>query len=696
MREGPLAQPRGRRRRRRAAMPRPPWRAMLLLLLAAATVAGVVALARRAERPDAATAFARGQAALRSGNYSAARNHLLAAVEADPADGRAQAELARAYLLLGEGVAAGGALDRAVAAGLPPARLHPWRAAALLLQDDADAALAEARRGAADPYARRVAARATAASGDRAAAAAMLATLVAAHPGDAGAWTDLARVRLDLGDVGAASLAAARATALDPGDLAALTLRGEVVRRRNGLIAALPWFDAALRRDAYYVPALIERAATLGDLGRAGDSLADARKVLAARPSQPRALYLLAVIAARAGNGALAATLLDRAGDLGDVPGALLLGGALDQAAGRHEQAVARWRALVDRQPMNLVARRLLGAAQLRAGDAGEALATLRPVALRADADAYTLTLVARSFEARGERDWAATFLDRAARAPAAPAAPFGQDESATVLAGAVASAPGDPRAAVAAIRGMLEAGQGVAALTAAQRLAAAAPGAPAAWLLVGDVQAATQRPAAALPAYLRAADLRFDRPAMLRLVEARLAGGDRRGAADTLALYLAQNPASTEARRMLANLQLGAGEAEAAVATLEGLRGDLGDRDARLLAQLAAAYTAAGDPVSALPYARAAVRLQPMSAAAADALGHALFDRGDTAAALPPLAKAAALAPRVGAIRWHQAQALADAGRTAEARVALAAALADPAFAERAAALRLRAAIAA
>lgn len=693
MREGPLAQPRGRRRRR--VRRRLPWRAVLVALLGLATVAGVAMLARRADRTDPAAAFARGEASLRAGNISAARNHFLRAVEARPTDGRAQAELARAYLLLGDGVAAGGALDRAVAAGVAPERLRPWRAAALLLQDDAAGALAEARRAGTDAYARRVAARATAAAGDRAGAAAMLAALAAERPGDAGAWTDLARVRLDLGDVGAASLAAARATALDPRDLAALTLRGEIVRRRNGLIAALPWFDAALAHDAYYVPALIERAATLGDSGRATDSLADLRKVLAARPGQPRALYLLAVIAARAGNGGLAAALLDRAGDLGDMPAALLLAGVLDERAGRHEQAVVRWRALLDRQPMNLVARRLLGAAMLRSGDASEALATLRPIALRADADPYSLTLVARAFEARGERGWAAAFLDRAARAPAGAATPFGQDESAAVLAGAVADAPGDPRVAVARIRGMLEAGQGSVALAAAQRLSAASPGAPAAWQLLGDVQAATQRPAAALPAYLRAADLRFDRPAMLRLIEARVASGDPRGAADTLALYLSQNPASPDARRALANLQLAAGQAGSAVATLEGLHADLGHRDARLLTQLAAAYTAAGDPGTALPYARAAVRLQPMNAAAVDALGHALFDRGDTGAALPLLTKAVALAPREGAIRWHQAQALADAGRTAEATVAIAAALADPVFGERAAALRLRQVIA-
>lgn len=645
MREGPLAHPRGRRRRRRLRVPARLWGALAGVLLLLLVAGGVVVLAKRAARPDPAAAFAAGEASLRAGNYSAARNHFLAAVEGDPANARAQAELARTYLLLGDGVAAGGALDRAVTAGMAPARLHQLRAAALLLGDDPDAALAEAAkaRGSGVPYARRVAARALAAKGDRAGAARALEVLLARDPGNAGAWTDLARVRLDLGDIGGASEAAVRAATLDPRDLAALTLRGEVVRRRYGLVAALPWFAAALRHDAYYVPALLEQAATLGDIGRYGDSLAAIRKALAARPGEPRALYLAAVIAARAGERDLAAALLTRAGDGVDgIPGAMLLSGGLDYAAGRTEQAVATWRALVDRQPMNLAARRLLGAALLRSGDADGALAALRPMALRGDADSYTLGLVGRAFEAKGQRDWAARFLDRAARGGGGVARPFGQDEDMAVLADAVNDAPGDPRAAVALIRGQLERGQGAAALAGAQRLVVAAPGAPAAQQLLGDVLFAAGKTGPAAAAYARAADLRFDRPAMLRLIEARAASGDRNGAADVLALYLAQNPQASDARRALANVQLAAKD-DAAAATLDGLVQDLGGRDALLLAQATAAHEGAGE--DALAEARAAYRLQPMNRAVVVAYAQALAASGDREGARQLAAKTAALA---------------------------------------------------
>lgn len=687
-----------RRRRRRArpwrhvrtALSGPMGRIALVLLVVGAVVALIVRLAAGANLPDPQVAMRDGQAALARGNYSAARNHFIDAVTARPGDGPAQVALARAYLLLEDGVAADGALDRAQAAGVAAARLHALRAESLLLEGDEDAALAESMRGN-DPPARRIRARALAAKGDRPGAMQALQGIIAADPRDAAAWRDLGRVLFDNGDIGGAAQAAARAVALSPADLAALTLRGEVVRSQYGLIAALPWFEAALKRDAYFHPALIEYAGTLGDAGRYTDSLAAARRAMAARPGSPQALYLMAVIAARAGDNDLAAALLDRTeGALDGLPGGVLLSGGLDYAAGRYEQAVVKWRALVGMQPMNLAARRLLGAALLRSGDAAAALAALRPIALRGDADPYTLALVARAFEARGERGWAARYLDRAAQ-PAPPAsAPFGQDDGAAVLADAVADAPSDPGAAVAWIRGQLEQGAWSSALAGAQRIARASPGAPAAQALVGDVLAANGRFGGAAAAYARAADLRFDRPAMLRLVEALNGAGDRARATRVLAFYLAQNPEDVTARRALANLELAAGDFGAAADTLESLRADLGGRDALLLAQLGYAWTGAGDPAAALPYARAAYRLQPMSAAAADAYGWALHERGDDAGALQLLAKAAAIAPRHAGVNWHYAQALAEAGQATAARRAVAVALADPAFADRDAARRL------
>lgn len=299
---------------------------------------------------------------LGQGNATAARSWALKATHADPDWGLAQAVLARTYLALGEGVAAEAALGRARAAGFDAARLHQLSAEALLLQGKPDHALAEARR-AGTPYRRyaaRVAALALAAKGDLPAAQRLLGTELAAVDGrDAADWAALGRVRQLTGDVGGAIDAARRAIALDPRQVDALTLQAELVRGQYGLVASLPWFEAALKVDPWRHDTLIGYAATLGDAGRNRAMLAAARRALAARPGSPQALYLQAVLAARAGNAELARSMLAKTGGaLDGQPGPLLLAGLLDFSDGAYQQAIMRWRAVVAQAPMNLVARR--------------------------------------------------------------------------------------------------------------------------------------------------------------------------------------------------------------------------------------------------------------------------------------------------------------------------------------------------
>lgn len=638
----------------------PPRRALALAILAAAALLGGW-LVHRSHRPDPRAELAMARATLAQGNYSAAHRHALAAATADPGWGEAHAMLARVALAQGDGVLAEGELTRAAAAGHDRRRGRAMLAEARLLQRDADGAIEAAASAPADQAAAagRVTARAQAADGDAPAARATLAGVLARFPRDAGAWRDLARVRLDAGDVLGAADAAGRALVLTHADPDLLVLEGEIVRRRYGLAGALPWFRAALALDAYHLPALLDAAATLGDMDRYAEMLDATRRALAARPGEPRALYLQAVMAARAGRYDLArATLAHAVGAMDHVPGALLLGGALDYQAGAWEHAVARWRELVGLQPYNIVARRLLAAALLRSGDPRGALEMLRPVVARADADAYSLSLAARAWEATGARDLAARMLDRAA-APAPPAAdPFGSDDDVAALRQAVAQDPTDPGRAMELVRALVEAGRLPEALALARDLAAQGPGAPEAWRLVGDVQVVMRRPADAATAYARAADLAFDEPTTLRLVGALAGSGQRLAAARALALYLAQNPASVPAARLAAELQGRAGDWPHAVATLERLRAAVGDHDAAVLTQLSAAYLGAGDAAAARACAAAAHRLQPMSAAAADAYGWALYALGDDARARDLLREAAALAPRDPGIAAHAAAA--------------------------------------
>ena len=658
---------------------------------AIAAVIGVTATLTAPAQADATgarTELGYSLALLQDGNFNAARAHAQAAVKQDPQWGAAHAVLAKTFLALGDGVGAESELGRAAAAGFDMSRGHQLLAEAWLLQGDAKRALAEAAK--ADPrfggYAARVTARALAAQGKATEAQALLGELLDGNPGNSYAWSDLARIRYSAGDIAGASGNAQKAVELDPNNLEALTLRGELVREQYGLNAAVPWFEAALQRDAYYHPALIEYAATLGDLGRYTDMLGATRRALAARPASPQAFYLQAVLAARAENYDLARSMMERTGGrIDDLPGALLLNGTLAYQAGAYEQAIEAWRELVGRQPMNITARRLLGAALLRSGDAKGALDVLRPVAIRGDADSYTLGLVGRAFEATGERDWAAKFLDRSAWPVRAGTTPFGTDDSLAVLTGAADKDPTNPVLAVTVVRGLIDAGQGDTALARARALQAATPGAPAAHLLVGDTLMTMGRYGEAADAYRKAADIKFDEPTMLRTVDALDQAGRRPEATGVLALFLTQHPESVPALRLAAHWQIASGDWDGAVETLEDLRARVGSRDAGLLSELAYANVGADNVDDAVSYGAAAYDIAPMSPAATDAYGWALYAAGENAKAIDLFEKAASLAPKQSGIRWHLAQAYADSGRNAQAKAAIAVLLADPGFTDRA-----------
>ncbi len=655
---------RRRRRRRRFTLPAAMAgnRARLLAIcLFCLMVVGIgVALAMRSPRPDARRLLADSLTTLAAGNYSAARTNAQAAVAAAPKLAAAHVALARAYLELGDGLAAEAELARAVDAGASADALHQYQAHARLLQGDPESAIdeaAEAQPRYAD-YAARIRVRALASQGELVEALADLQAVLDRTPGDAAAWTDLGRIRLTAGDLGGASVAATRAVALAPHEPAALTLQGEVIRNRYGLIAALPWFEAALRSDAYYYPALIEYAATLGDAGRNADMLSATRRALQARPGSPQALYLQAVLAARAGRTDLARSLLRGTGGAIDgLPGTLLLSGSLDYVQGKYEQAATIWRRLVAVQPLNVVARRLLGTALLRSGDPRGALDVLRPVGLRRDADTYSLMLIARAFEAIGDRTLAAQFLDRVAAGPAAPAAAFATDDAVGALMAGAATAAGDPTYVVGVIRGQIASGDTAGAITRARTLVAAGPGAPAAQLALGDVLMTAGRFGEAADVYARAADLVFDEPTMLRLVDALGRAGRREDASASLALYLSQNPQSLAGQRLLGHWQVAAGQWDAGIETLESVRRRVGNRDGGVLVDLALGYAGGDDGAIAVRYGRAAYRLSPMSAAAADAYGIALAANGDAAGARQVLVKATRLAPGDAAIAGHLRQ---------------------------------------
>lgn len=626
--------------------------ALLLLGAAACSNAG-------AQSADGA--YKRGLQALAQGQPRTARIEFLNAIKAEPDNRSLRLAQARTYLLLGDGGSAEGELKRANALGIPESETGHLMAHALLLQGQAERAAVEAQKAgpAHAAYALRMLGRAYQRTGKLEEAASAFDRALAAAPEDGALWTDIADFRRATGETAGAIEAADRAVAFAPRSVEALRLRGELTRGQYGLSAAMPWFDRALEIDPANVAVLIERAATLGDLGRTREMLADTRRILGVSANNPSAYYLQAMLAARGRDYALARSLYRRTGGTFDNrPAALLLAGTIELGSGNAALAMGPLKRLLKAQPGNLKARRLLGSAQWQSGDSSAAVATLRPLADRADADAYTLSIIGKAYARLGDEAAAARYLGRAAAprtsATAALDDPLGDGELAALRRDAAAW-PDSAAPQVVLIRALLGRGLGPEALQRARQLQAAAPGAPDAHVLVGDALAIQGDYAAAAGAYRRAANLAFNEPVALRLVEALRNSGDDPGATRVLTLFLQQNPQNVSAQIVAANAYLQAKRWPEAIALYEGVRKRLGNNDSTLLNNLAWAYAETGDYGRALPIARRAWSLEPRNPVTADTLGWLLYRSGeDRVRGIALLEQAAQGAPTDEDIRAH------------------------------------------
>lgn len=447
--------------------------------------------------------------------------------------------------------------------------------------------------------------------GDLPAAGTAYDRVIALTPEDPTLWVEIARLRYRGGEHMLALDAANYAYELDSSDIRVLELRGQIVRDRYGFVAALAWFEAALARDADDLSVLGEYAATLGDLGRAKDMLAATRRMLELDPANARAYYLQAVLAARAGNPELARRLLAKAGDeLNGIPAVLLLEGVLELETGNYVLAAEALEKLVRRQPDNEKALLVLLRALFMAGEYRQIVLRFAEAGADADAPPYLLTVLARSYEALGEREQAAPLLDRAARFRAGPdrIARLSTLESEAV----------------------------------AEETRAAHAGNFDAQARAGDVQLALGRPEAALERYRMAARIRLPEALALRMVAAHRLVGDEAAARALSENFLAGHPRSEIGARLVAQTAAAAGDWPRARLLLENLIANGAQRDVRALTDLAVARLRAGAPAEAEQSARDAYRLQRSNPSAAEAWGLGLAVLGQdphTAAAL--LAKA-------------------------------------------------------
>lgn len=620
-------------------------------LLMAALLAGLPLGAAHADpRADALETYKRAYVRFQRGEIRAARVELLNAIRTDPENGLARLLQARVYLALGNAVAAQSEVDNARRVGVPADKTHHLMAHALLLQDEADRALAEADRARVPvqfaSYAARIRGRAQALLGKVDLAAAEFALAVRLAPDNAENHADLARFKSATGDAAGAMVEADRALQLAPRDVNILTLKGMLVRNASGPAAALPWFDKALAIDGNDISALLERGATLSAVRRNKDMLVDTRRVLSMAKDHPLALYLHAALAARAGNYPLAAQIMERTrGALDQGPQALLLQGVVAFQTGNFEQAQSYLQKLTQMQPDNLWARRLHGAAQFRAGDLAGAVKTLRPLADRPDADALTLGMVGSAFQRGGQPELAATYLQRAQQA--AP-------ESADVLVQLALS-----RSSIGDIAG---------AQRDAQRLLASDPGAARNQLLAGVVALRAGRAAEALAAADKALGASPGNVEAFKLKGgAQMALGDLKGAEATLRTAVDKTPQSADLRRSLAEILVARRDFSGAQAEIKTLfEANAGDVPTMLIAARLA--TAEGKADQALDWLKRATLAAPQNGRARIAEIGALVAAGRKDQALAAATAAEQALPRDPAVLRAAGGARIVAGQPREA----------------------------
>lgn len=512
---------------------------------------------------------------------------------------------ARAAITRGDGIDGEMKLRAALAQGASRRQVAAWMGEAYLAQGDRENARQWLEDGDFSPESAANGWRALAAlerlDGALAAAQGAYDKALAITPGDATLWVEIGRLRYARGEHLQAIEAADHALQLDPDNVRALEFHGQLVRDRDGLIAALPWFERATAKKPDDVSVLLEYAATLGELGRASDCLAVTRHVLEVSPGNARAFYLQAVLAARAGNYQLARGLLDRTkGRLDDRPGVLLLRGVVELAAGNPSASAEALERVLQMRPDSRRARDLLARAIHLGGQYRYATQRFAEEIDRGDASPYLLTLVARAYEALGDRQRAGELLDRAA-----------QPQTAVLRV-----LPGGSR-----IGALLAQGHASAAEAVAEGARRGDPGVYDNLSRAGDVQLALGRPQAAQERYSAASRIRMPESLFLRRFHAYMMASDVTGATALAEGYLHSNPTSRAALRAAAQLAIGRGDARRARSILAWLRENGGARDVQLLSDLAVLQAQAGEIGAAQHTALDAYRLQRSSPVASQAL---------------------------------------------------------------------------
>lgn len=601
---------------------------------------------------DAAAMLKRAEALQRANNLVQASKELAVAIAENEGNADLRIAHARILIALGNGVDAEAETRRAQDLGYPLDQSRQILGHAIYLQDEPERALKILGGGPiAAPFqaeAARISGNAYLDMGDFNGARNSFDQSIKLQVRNSMLWADIARFRNMSADLGGAMQAIDNALSINRDNIDALFIKANLVRDKEGLVPSLVWYERVIEANPKHLGALLEYAATLGDIGRYEDMLGVTRDVLRIDKINPRAFLLQATMAARAGHHNLAKTLLFKIGNkLDSVPAYLLVSAAVEYELGNYNIAADHADRLLAVQPDNFTARRILGAATYGARDAEQAWEIINPILNRPDTDSWSIMLGGLALEEQSKWKEAIPILTRATNFRRGAAIAFGETDNVAILAADAAANPLNARYVIPYIRTQVNLGKVAPALQAAERLQRSNMGVPEAHMLVGDIELAGGQFQVAINNYQQSANLRFGEAAALRLANAYSAQGKSALAQQVLERFVANNPSNVPAQRVLASIHVERKDWHKAVASLEMLRQRLGDSDALLLTELGWSKMGLGKPREAVTYFRHAYEIQPMNPNVTHGLGWSIYRAGlSKEIAVDLLTKAAAMQP--------------------------------------------------
>ena len=433
----------------------------------------------------------------------------------------------------------------------------------------------------------------------------------AAAPGSVDAALIAARLAAARGDLASTRAQVDRVLALDPDQVEALLMQERLLTAAGDRPGALAAADRAVRAAPWSAQARIARANQSLYAGQDDAAQADVRAVLAVQPRFTEAVYLNAVLMARRGLTADAASELTRL-DSANFPPAVYYQAMTALQLGRLESAAVFARRYVALSPADPDGHRLLARAELALKRPEQAAATLERAAQATPHDPATLAMLGQTLGKLGHTSAALAALERAVHEAPEDTAALTALGTAQAKAGrprdamatlerALARAPGAQEARAALVGAALDANELEHAEAGLKLLVEEAGDTEPAMLLGGllrlrrgDVPGARSAFSAVLQAFPESDAARMN------LAGAHMLSGERRTGLNLMATVLTHNPANPAALNAIVPALLAEGRTTDAIEALKAAR-QAEPRQVLFAAMLADAYLVGGQPAQAI-----------------------------------------------------------------------------------------------